>query len=746
MRPPRLSLYQGLAAAAALAVIGAVIILISRAAGPQVTPGAFRVEPATLEALGFEWDVTGDANRNAAVDVQYRLKGATTWLAAQPLLRSNGEKVGSTGKDAFLAPNRFAGSVLNLQPGKTYEVKLTMTDPDRPGWIQVQSPTLATRAVPEVFTGGTKREVHTVDEFKAAYAAAKPGDIINVHAGTYKGGNFVLNKKGTLARPIVIQGAGDGVTVFDGDNFNKLFVLNQANYTYFQNLTMKGSDFLISAGEGSAGTIGLVVRNSKLSDTGFGIFCISRVCRNSYIAGNTITGRVKDWNNRKDSAEGTHAIWLAGQGHVVTGNIINKFWDGPDLYGGKPTGNPATENVANDFYGNTISEMIDDGSELDYGLHNIRFYNNFIYNVFDAISTQPIFAGPAYIYRNRVYNDNRQGLKLDQNPTGLLIFNNTFIGKRGFLASKGWSNAQIKNNLFLGVDGNNDGYIWAGTETPATTQLDYNGYRADVTPNPARQILWQYPSDHPKPAEVTFKTLADFTKKIGYETHGLNLDYNVFVKAGPPSTINTPLPVGLDLHLRSTAQAIDKGVVLANITDGYKGAAPDLGAIESPYTAPPPPPPPPVDTIPPTVAFTAPAANATLTGAVKLQITAADNVGVTRVDLGLDGNPLATLTTAPYEFNLDTATITNGAHSFKATAFDAAGNHTDAALAVIIQNTTPPPAVVKPGDINGDGRVNIFDLSALLKKWGTNDKAADLNHDGQVDIFDLSILLSKWEG
>ena len=48
------------------------------------------------------------------------------------------------------------------------------------------------------------------------------------------------------------------------------------------------------------------------------------------------------------------------------------------------------------------------------------------------------------------------------------------------------------------------------------------------------------------------------------------------------------------------------------------------------------------------------------------------------------------------------------------------------------------------GDINGDGQVNIFDLSILLSKWSTNYAPADLNSDGTVNIFDLSILLSHW--
>jgi hypothetical protein len=57
---------------------------------------------------------------------------------------------------------------------------------------------------------------------------------------------------------------------------------------------------------------------------------------------------------------------------------------------------------------------------------------------------------------------------------------------------------------------------------------------------------------------------------------------------------------------------------------------------------------------------------------------------------------------------------------------------------------TPTPSGVKVGDINGDGQINVFDLSMLLTAWGGNNTRADLNHDGVINVFDLSTLLSHW--
>jgi hypothetical protein len=53
-----------------------------------------------------------------------------------------------------------------------------------------------------------------------------------------------------------------------------------------------------------------------------------------------------------------------------------------------------------------------------------------------------------------------------------------------------------------------------------------------------------------------------------------------------------------------------------------------------------------------------------------------------------------------------------------------------------------------PGDLDGDGDVDVFDLLALLGVWGpcpdASDCPADLDGSGAVDVFDLLILLGNW--
>ena len=46
-----------------------------------------------------------------------------------------------------------------------------------------------------------------------------------------------------------------------------------------------------------------------------------------------------------------------------------------------------------------------------------------------------------------------------------------------------------------------------------------------------------------------------------------------------------------------------------------------------------------------------------------------------------------------------------------------------------------PPLL--PGDVNGDGIVNILDLTLVAQGFGTGDLTADVNGDGVVNVFDL---------
>ena len=330
----------------------------------QVKPTRFVIEAPTLTCLGFEWYIEGDANRNAKVEVWYRKSGRDDWKAALPLFRIQNEEnifafppteitddfwgtpiYGATNNRIdYVAPNLFAGSIFDLEPGTRYECRFVMSDPDgvrgvgRGRGAAEKIVSVRTRVEPKPFEKGHIYHVYPHDyqgprqepafpNIMAAYyigwcvadwgnlapPRVRPGDIILVHAGVYKedwtaygsdlfvppqgqGANFFgtyfFTQHGTPNRPIAIQAAGDGEVIFDGNGGFNLFNVMGANYHYFEGLTIRNTDVAFWAGRKRvAGCSGLTVKRCRLENVGMGIHTDWAGSKNFYIADNVFIGR-----------------------------------------------------------------------------------------------------------------------------------------------------------------------------------------------------------------------------------------------------------------------------------------------------------------------------------------------------------------------------------------------------------------------------------------------------------------------
>ena len=263
---------------------------------------------ATLINLGFEWWIEGDDNRNATVAVSFRARGQTEWQPALPLLRLHGERIYSESRVDVVAPNMFAGSILDLEPDTEYEARFVMSDPDGVRGEAERTATVRTRAEPVPYAGGRVFHVYPhgftgqkiepafeglmcaynewcagTDWATAGRPRVQPGDTIVVHAGVYQynryeytndaavnrttplDGTYYLTADGTAERPIAIVAAGDGDVVFDGNGNYALFDVRAADYTYFEGITFRNAEVAILAGtQFLAGSKGLTVKRSTL--------------------------------------------------------------------------------------------------------------------------------------------------------------------------------------------------------------------------------------------------------------------------------------------------------------------------------------------------------------------------------------------------------------------------------------------------------------------------------------------------
>lgn len=470
----------------------------------------------------------------------------------------------------------------------------------------------------------------------------KPGDTILVHAGTYAyhyefyandttinatttfEGTYYLTADGTPDKPIVIKAAGDGEVVIDGrGNFN-LFNTKAADYNYFEGITFRNTGIAIWAGtQFIAGSKGLTVKRCRFEDVGMGVFTNYSGSSDFYIADSVFLGRndsthLTGWNGQFwqqfENVDGQEfppvmksytAIRLYGPGHVVAYNYVADFHDGIDteMYG-QPDGSHAIDGpsypprefwdrrpTAIDLYNNYITNAHDNSIEMDGSMHNIRVMRNMLINsASHPMSTQPGVGGPIYFVRNVVYHAPGGSTRLTNGSAGVLFYNNTILTETSAGAS---ANVHWRNNLILG-ENSAAGIFNVNTNTNYSSS-DYNGFR----PNPGADVAFQWnsppwPVTTPAAADGSsqpletrrYATFDEYVKGSRQDQHSVTVDYDVFVNV-PKLDAKDLLRVqrlykaaDVDFRLKPGSAAVDRGVDLPNVTDGFSGRAPDLGAVE----------------------------------------------------------------------------------------------------------------------------------------------------------------------
>jgi hypothetical protein len=603
--------------------------------------GRFTVEHPTLLNMGFEWEISGDANRDATVAVRFRKVGNSNWRQALPLVRVGGERVFRAREHLeYTVPDGFAGSILNVEPGAEYECDFRLTDPDGVTGPAVHTVTVRTRTEPMPYKGGRilhvyppdhkdkKEEPNFTSVLQAYYGAglgdwsvvwerrAQPGDTILVHAGLYKperfnyvdpmmtpfDGTMSLTLQGTPEKPITIKAAGDGEVVFDGGGNARMFDVMASRYHIFDGITIRNTDVGIFAGQKEVtGAVGLTVKNCRFEDVGFGVWTEYAGSSDFYIADNLILGRLDrfrliGWTGSMWASAGPYGshmltsyygVKVYGEGHVIAHNAIAYFHDaiGISTYG-TPEKDPHRRASSIDIYNNDMHMTGDDFIETDGGVHNVRVFNNRGVNAaHGGYSSQPTFGGPIYFIRNILYHvPSGVAFKFSAKPAGLFVYHNTIIGEQ--TARDPSANVHWRNNLFMGRGTENRGVMAWANATPVYSS-DYNGFR----PNPG--VAAQYWFLAPKPGETayepkqgqsrTFRTLSELRDATGQERHGIEVDFDIFEKMVPPDPAKRHAAyhaMDLNFRLRPGGKAVDAGVAIPTVNEDFAGRAPDLGALE----------------------------------------------------------------------------------------------------------------------------------------------------------------------
>ena len=534
------------------------LVLGQDALGSPVLVGEIEIDPPTICCIGIAVPIiSGDSNFNSRASLSYRRSGSANWSQALPLLRVRPDTLGSEDPpENFGLPrpqNQYAGSIFDLEPNVSYEVKVTIADPD--GGDTELTAEVRTRALPlDIYSAGREISVSTSPELVAALSGAQPGDVITLADGTYAG-TFTLESSGTPEQPIVIRGAQQQSTVIDADN-GPYGISISGQYIYVENLSIRNAEWAVLADNTSE----VVLRKLHIYQVPNGIRATSS--RNLYICDNQLEGTVAVWPDVSRATWGAEGIMVSGQGHSICNNTVSGFGDSLGL-----SNNTDIPNIAVDFFGNEVLWGGDDAIELDFAHRNVRAFRNRLSNSGMGISTQPAWGGPIYIYRNVIVNMAHSPYKLNNDPTGLLIFHNTSVRTLGVGNYSGSafpqfggvvSNFQFKNNINVGLSGPNF------TSDIVLGEIDFNAWQ----PDGVFVFSQSWPSFESmrtnSPYEANGRLLANQAFR---DNPGIPVDYTTLV---PP----------VDLTLSSQSGAIDAGLVLPNLNDDFLGAGPDLGALE----------------------------------------------------------------------------------------------------------------------------------------------------------------------
>ena len=562
--------------------VGAALILLLRClpgsplfagdgSGGGVVPGTLRVD-ATFEHIGALWWIDGDDDLDSSLQMEFRLEGEDSWIHAAAAMRAHPALVVN---GAPLGLNFWACSALFLEPNESYELRLTLTDPDGGG--ETRTVVATTRLLPPADSVGRQLYVvpgtgggdgSLINPFKglqsAAHSAAA-GDVLHVSPGTYE--PFQLLSSGKPLAPIVFSGPGFGLAVVDGKATDRgIITLGEWDQTIsnvvIEGLTLEDGRWGVDAQHSHE----IVIRHNLIRDVDYGV--VNRrsdgLEGNQTICDNEIEGRVS-WPGVGIPSE--RGVDLRGYGNVVCHNRVRKFGDCVSL---QPSTGPS---YGNDVFGNDIAFCVDDGIEIDYNQANVRVWRNRVMNARMGISVQPIRGGPAYIFRNELFNLESVPVKMHNDTTGFFVAHNTGAKHGDGHGDNGamWRNAVFRNNLFLGT---RYAFEFTTVTEEGYRDFDYNGWgttRAVGSPSDP-QFKWD---------NVRYSRLRDL-QAIGIELHGVEAAFSDLEDAALPIAWDTPaIPGSRDLRLSPGAPEVDAGEEIANLNDAFAlHGPPDLGAFE----------------------------------------------------------------------------------------------------------------------------------------------------------------------
>ncbi|MCB0028894.1 MAG: hypothetical protein KDE28_13355, partial [Anaerolineales bacterium] len=245
------------------------------AANP-VIPGNIRVDSG-YDHIGVVWEISGDDNLNSQMTLEFRPQGSGAWqpaalaMRAYPSLSVNG---------APLNLNYWGASALFLEQGVTYDLRLTLTDPDGGGATQVVTGELRAEMVADPAGrqlyvspgngGGSGSQGDPFLGLQFAADQAQPGDTFHILPGTYT--PFTIETSGNPGSPISFVATASGVIVA-GDNTDRGVVTIGRFDAITSHIIVEGLRITNGAwGIDAQNTQDILIRRNQIDNVDFGVY------------------------------------------------------------------------------------------------------------------------------------------------------------------------------------------------------------------------------------------------------------------------------------------------------------------------------------------------------------------------------------------------------------------------------------------------------------------------------------------
>lgn len=535
--------------------------------------------PATPEQIALYLPIDGELDASARAKVRYRKDGA--WVESHPLFRIRPEYAVGGSK---LRP-AFAGVITGLAPGERYRVEVSVVASNRTVVRQLDAstsrlPPPAPRATKRIRAGASMAEI------QRAFAELDPGDVLLLENGEYDVDDLTLKASGTPGKPIYIRGESRrGVTL--RDRSGRVLHLVGASDVVIENLTLEGS----GADSGTAArSVGvqmwseytpkrITFRNLQIRKVDQGIVGSGKM-EQVLVYDNTLVG-----NNGFDKATiesnlawNDDGIRVPGKGHAVFNNTLAGFGDSLAV-------SARVNNVAVHFYRNRILFTCDDAFEGDYAARNVTFYDNRVQNSMTLASFDPVYGGPAFVFRNVAINVGRQPYKLNNKNTGMFLYSNTVVRIPGYRGGRDWGWMQPDNGSLRAWGYRNNILHFSGPnllaiESTGNTPIDFtnNAWYPDA------KVWWSKSGGSFSSLEAARSRLRETSPVFGSSRRRHEGD--VVAEPEPfatpirfPGSYDVPIIPLYEPALASGSRLRNAGVPIPGVTDGYTGAAPDIGAV-----------------------------------------------------------------------------------------------------------------------------------------------------------------------